>query len=114
MKVPGKYTLGGMFTHAWSFAGDDERACVSMTTLLPAATYVLGRGASVSLASETTYNWKLDEDNWTIPLTLGVGPILPPFGKFFVGVAVAGSYYVERSDNAQECDVRGTVSLVMP
>ena len=113
-KVPGKYTLGGLATHVWSFAGEGDRSDVSMTTLQPAVTYFLGRGTSVSLTSETTYNWEADEDNWQIPVTVGIGQILPPLGKFFVGVGLGASYYIEKNDFAPEWDVRAVVSIVVP
>lgn len=114
-KVPGKCTIGGLVTHVWSFAGDEDRGDVSLTTILPAATVFVNRkGTSVALGSETTYNWELDEDNWTVPLTLGVNQILPPFGKFFVGVGLAGSVYLEKSEFAQEWDFRVIASIVLP
>jgi len=114
-KVPGKCTIGGLVTHVWSVAGDEDRADVNLTTVLPAATVFVNRkGTSVAIASEATCNWELDENKWTVPLTLGVNQILPPFGKFFLGVGLAGSYYIEKSDFAQEWDVRGIVSVVFP
>ena len=114
-KVPGKCTIGGLLTHVWSFAGDEDRGDVSVTTILPAATVFLNRkGTSVAVGSETTYNWELDEDNWTVPLTMGINQILPPFGKFFVGVGFAGTKYLKKSEVAQEWDLRATVSVVFP
>jgi hypothetical protein len=114
-KAPGKYTVGGLLTHVWSFAGDSERDAVSMTTVQPALTCFLGgRGTSATIASETTYNWKADDDGWKIPLTLAVGQVLPPFGNFFVGVGVGASYYIEKDDFAPEWDLRGVVSVVFP
>jgi hypothetical protein len=59
----------------------------------------------VTLASETTYNWKAEEDGWQVPLTLAAGQIVPPFGRFFVGVGVGGSYYFDKSDTAPEWDL---------
>lgn len=113
-KVPGKYTVGGLLTHIWSFTGESDREDISTTTIQPAFTYFIGRGTSITLTSETTYNWEADEDEWQIPITAGVSQILPPFGKFFVGVGVAGTYYIEKSDNAPEWDVRAVVSVVFP
>ncbi len=113
-KVPGKYTVGGLVTHVWSFAGESDRSNVSLTTIQPVATYFLGRGTSVSVTSETTYNWEADTDPWQVPLTAGVGQVLPPFGKFFMAVGLAGSYYLVKNDFAPEWDVRATVSIVFP
>jgi len=47
-------------------------------------------------------------------LTLGVNQILPPFGKFFVGVGFAGSKYLVKSDFAQDWDLRVIASVVFP
>ena len=113
-KVPGHYTLGGLLTHIWSFMGDDDRYSVLITTIMPAFTYFIGPGRSISLVSETTYNWDAEEDNLLVPLTLGVGQILPPFGRFFVGVGLGGTYYVEKSEYAQDWDLRATASIVFP
>ncbi|OPZ27716.1 MAG: hypothetical protein BWZ02_01550 [Lentisphaerae bacterium ADurb.BinA184] len=113
-KVPGKYTVGGLLTHVWSFAGEGDREDVSLTTIQPAVTYFLGRGTSATLTSEATYNWEADEDRWQIPVTVGLSQILPPFGNFFVGVGLAGSYYIEKADYVQEWDLRAVVSVVFP
>jgi hypothetical protein len=114
-KVPGKYTVGGLVTHVWSFAGDSGRDTVSMSTIQPVATFFVGgHGTSISLASESTYNWKASTDPWQVPLTLGVGQVLPPIGKFFVGVGLGGTYYFVKSDFAPEWDLRAVVSIVLP
>ncbi len=114
-KVPGKYTVGGLLTHIWSFAGDSDREDVSMTTIQPAATLLLNKkGTSLIIGSETTYNWQADEDKWQIPVSVGINQILPPVRKSFVGIGIAGSYYIEKPDTAPEWDVRFTVSIVFP
>ncbi len=113
-RVPGKYTIGGLLTHVWSFAGDSDRDDISMSTIQPAMTYFLGHGTPLTLASETTYDWTADEDGWQVPLTLAAEQILPPFGYFFVGVSVGASYYIEKGDFAPEWDLRGMVSVVFP
>lgn len=114
-KVPGKYTIGGLLTHIWSFAGDSDREAVSTTTIQPAISYFLNRrGTSATVSSETTYNWEADKDHWQIPVTAGVNQILPPFGKFFMGVGIGGSYYIEKPEFAQEWDVRAALSIVLP
>lgn len=114
-KVPGKLTVGGLVTHIWSFAGEEYRSDVSLTTLMPVATvFVNHKGTALAVGSETTYNWELEEDNWTVPVTFGINQILPPFGRFFLGVGFAGTYYVEKSEYMQDWDLRGTLSIVLP
>ncbi len=114
-KEPGVYTVGGLVTHVWSFAGDRDREDVSITTIQPALTYFLNKkGTSASLTSETTYNWEAKTDPWQIPATIGIGQILPPFGKSFVAVGLAYSSYIEKSDFAPDWDVRAVLSIVFP
>ena len=114
-KEPGVYTVGGLVTHVWSFAGDSDRENVSITTIQPALTVFLNKkGTSVSLTSETTYNWEASKDPWQIPATVAIGQILPPFGKSFVGVGLAYSYYLEKNDLAPDWDVRAVLSIVFP
>jgi hypothetical protein len=114
-KVPGKFTVGGLLTHVWSFAGDEERETISITTIQPAVTCFLNRrGSSISLTSETTYNWQADEDAWQIPVSVGLGQVLPPFGKFFLGIGLGASYYIEKPEFAPEWDLRAVLSIVLP
>jgi hypothetical protein len=114
-KVPGKYTIGGLLTHVWSFAGGSDREDVSISTIQPAITYFLNKkGTSVTLGSETAYNWEADKDEWQIPVSVALSQILPPIGNQFIGVAVGGSYYVEKADAVQDWDVRAVVSVVFP
>jgi hypothetical protein len=86
-----------------------------MTTIQPAVTlFVNKKGTSVTVMSETTYNWEAEQDEWQVPVTLGLGQILPPIGMQFIGIALAGTYYIEKSEYAQDWDVRATVSVVFP
>jgi hypothetical protein len=114
-KEPGRYTIGGLLTHVWSFAGEDDRDDVSLTTIQPAATLFLNKkGTAITAGSETTYNWEADDDKWQVPVTVAVSQILPPIGRQFIGIALGGSYYLEKADNAQDWDLRLMVSVVFP
>ena len=114
-KVPGKFTVGALLTHVWSVAGDHNRGQVSLSTIQPAVTcFINKKGTSVTLGSESTYNWDANHDPWQVPVTLAVGQVLPPIGKEFIAVAVGGSYYAVRSDFAQKWDIRVVVSVVFP
>jgi hypothetical protein len=114
-KVPGKCTIGGLLTHVWSFAGNDDREDVSLTTIQPAVIYFLTQmGTSLTWMSETTYDWEAEQDAWQVPMTLVLEQVLPPVGAAFFAVTVAGTYYVEKPENAQEWDIRGAVSLMFP
>jgi len=114
-KVPGRCTFGGLVTHVWSFAGDDERDDVSLTTIQPIVAYFLTQmGTSLIWTSETTYDWMAEQDGWQVPMTLALEQVLPGFGGTFFAVDVAGTYYLEKPEFAQDWDIRGVVSFIIP
>lgn len=114
-KVPGRCTFGGMVTHVWSFAGNDEREDISLTTIQPAVVYFLNEmGTSLTLMSETTYDWEADQDPWQVPVTLALDQVLPPIGSQFLGIGVAGTYFFEKAEYAQDWDIRAVLSLMIP
>ena len=114
-KLPGKCTFGGLVTHVWSFAGNDAREDVSLTTIQPAVVYFLTQvGTSLTWTSETTHDWKAEQDGWQVPMTLVLEQVLPPIVGMYPTLSVGGSAYVVKPEYAQEWDIRGTVSLVIP
>lgn len=64
----GRWTIGGLANHIWSFAGDDDRADVNQTFLQPFLTYTTPDAWSFTLQTESTYNWETEE--WTVPVHL--------------------------------------------
>jgi len=114
-KVPGICTLGGLLTHIWSFAGNDEREDVSLTTIQPACIFFLNElGTSLTLTSETTYDWQVDDDAWRVPATLVLEQVLPPVGSVYFSVAAGGTYYIEKPEYEGDWDARATLSLIIP
>ena len=57
LKLIGPCTIGGLANHVWSFAGDNDRADISNTFMQPFAAYIWPSVWTVSVQSETTYNW---------------------------------------------------------
>ncbi len=109
---PGQlFTYGGLAQHIWSVAGDDKRPDVSVSTLQPFVTYLLGGGWSTTVISEMSYNWKGTQDRWTIPVNVGVSRVLSVGGQF-VNLGVTGVRYVTRSDWLPEWEVRATATYV--
>ncbi|MCU0576610.1 MAG: hypothetical protein MUD15_07285, partial [Desulfobacterota bacterium] len=80
-------TWGALAQHIWSFAGDSERGNVSVSTLQPFCTYLLGGGWSSTLTSETNYNWKADSDEWTVPVLLSLAKVVK-LGEKYVNIGV--------------------------
>jgi hypothetical protein len=104
-------TYGGLVQHIWSYAGDSERDDISVTTLQPFLTYLLGDGWAASLNAEAIYNWNADTDKWTLPLAASVSKVVNIGGKYVnFGVATVG--YVEKPDFAPDYELRLNVTYV--
>jgi hypothetical protein len=78
LKMNGPWTYGGLANHIWSFAGDDDRADINNTFLQPFAAYTWSNNWTVSLQSESTYNWKQQE--WSIPVNVSAAKLVFPGG----------------------------------
>lgn len=108
------WTLGGLFNHLVSVAGDDDRADVSITNLQPIVTRSLGHGWSASFSPEISYDWKASSGNaWTLPVGATVSKVVM-FGQHPVSFATGGYYNVDRPDDASRWTARFQVTLVFP
>jgi hypothetical protein len=108
------WTLGALGNHVWSVGGDGDREDVSSTSVQPFVTRNLPHGWSVSMTSETSYNWKATSgDAWTVPLGATVSKVLH-LGKTPLSLGVGGFYNVDRPQYANRWSARFTVTLVFP
>ena len=105
-------TYGGLVQHIWSFAGNSNRNSVSVTTLQPFFTYLLGGGWAASLNVEASYNWNTSADNWTVPLAASMSKVVNIGGKH-VNFGVAAVGYVEKPDFAPDWELRVNVTYVI-
>lgn len=105
-------TWGGLLQHVWSFAGDSDRADISVSTVQPFVTYLLPDGWAANLTSETVYNWTASSGNrWTVPLTVGASKVVQ-FGGEFVSLGFAYVNNLERPEGAAGSEVRFSVTYV--
>lgn len=63
--------IGGLGTYQKSFAGDEDRADVELAEFQPFIFYNLPNGFYLQSTASWTYNF--ENDNWAIPVGLGVG-----------------------------------------
>jgi hypothetical protein len=61
LRQVGPWSSGGLANHIWSFAGEDDRADLSMTFLNPFVSYVTDSKMTFSLSPELTYDWESEE-----------------------------------------------------
>ncbi len=105
------WTYGALFNHIWSFAGDGNRADVNATYLQPFVAKGLGKGRTVSVGLESTYDW--ERSQWTIPLNLGYSKV-SRIGKQLVSYQGGVRYYIESPEGGAEWGLRFTFTLLYP
>ena len=105
------WTYGGLVNHLWSYAGNDSRSSVNATFLQPFVSYTTKKHTTVSLNTETSYDW--NGDQWTVPLNLAVSQLVH-LGKQPVSFQIGGRYYAEAPDNGPEWGLRFSVTFLFP
>jgi hypothetical protein len=110
-QTAGGLTYGVLFNHLWSFAGEDDRPDVNATYLQPFLGKSLGKGRTLSLALESTYDW--ENQQWTVPLNFGYSKV-SRIGKQMVSYQGGVRYYLEAPDAGADWGVRFTFTLLYP
>jgi hypothetical protein len=96
LTVRGPWTAGMLANHIWSYAGDSDRQDISNTFMQPFVAYTWPSAWTVSLQSESTYNWKTEK--WSVPVNVAVSKLLR-LGKLPVSLQAGVGYWAE-SPNA--------------
>lgn len=111
LKQEGPWTVGALGNHIWSVAGEGDRADVSQTFLQPFLSYGLGHGATLTLNTESTYDWEADQ--WTVPINLSVSQVFK-VGDQMLQAQIGGKYYAEAPQGAPSWGVRATLTFLFP
>jgi hypothetical protein len=108
----GRWTLGALANHVWSFAGDDARQDISSTFVQPFVAYTWPSAWTASAQSESTYNWK--SRKWSIPLNLSVSKLVR-FGRLPVSLAFGVGQWLESPATGPEgIRFRLQANIVLP
>jgi hypothetical protein len=105
------WTIGMLANHIWSFAGKDEREDVNSTYLQPFITKGIGKGRTIALNSESTYNWRTG--HWNAPINLTYAQIVK-VGDQLVNLKFGPRYYVETPSGGPDWGLRFEVTLLFP
>jgi hypothetical protein len=105
------WTYGALVNHLWKVAGDDDYPDVNATFLQPFLVHTWKSGTSLSLNTESTYNWTAEE--WTIPLNLSLSQLVH-LGKQPIQFQIGGRWYADKPDGGPEWGLRFTVTLLFP
>ncbi|MEE4314443.1 MAG: hypothetical protein V2J11_08075 [Desulfofustis sp.] len=99
LTLRGPWTIGALGNHIWSFAGDGDRQDISSTFLQPFAAYTWPSAWTVSVQSESTYNWKTEK--WSVPVNVAVAKLVR-WGKLPVSLQAGIGYWLESPDTGPE------------
>jgi len=112
LTMRGPWTLGALANHIWSFAGDSDRPYINNTFVQPFASYTWPSAWTVSVQSESTYNWRIE--HWSIPVNTAVSKLVR-LGKLPVSFQAGVGYWAESPENGPEgFRFRLQATLVLP
>jgi hypothetical protein len=105
------WTYGALVNHLWSVAGDDDRPDVNATFLQPFLSKGLGKGVTLTLNTESTYDW--EREQWTVPVNFTYSKVTK-FGGQLVSLAGGVRGYVDAPGGGPDWGVRFVVTLLYP
>ena len=112
LKQEGPWTYGVLANHVWSFAGDDDRADVSLSFLQPLFAYITPTKTRLSLTSESTYDWNASK--WSVPINAVVSQLFK-VGNQPMQLGLGARYWAERPDGGPDgWGVRVVYTLLFP
>ena len=112
LRQAGRWTIGGIANHIWSFAGSDARGDISQSFVNPFVSRASGTGMTFAVAADMTYDWK--SKTFTMPVTLAVSQVTR-IGSQLVSFTVAPRYWVATSDRSPHgFALRTTATLLFP
>lgn len=112
LKQEGPWTYGVLANHVWSFAGDDDRADVSVSFLQPFFAYIMPTKTMLSLTSESTYYWNASK--WSVPINAVVSQLFK-VGNQPMQLGLGARYWAESPDGGPNgWGVRVVYTLLFP
>jgi len=111
LKQDGPWTYGALANHLWSFAGDDGRDEVNATFLQPFVSYITPTKTTITLNSETTYDWS--NEQWNVPVNFIVSQLLK-IGDQPVQLFAGARYFLETPDGGPEWGLRFGITFLFP
>ena len=108
------WTYGILANQIWSFAdagGRNDRPEVDQMFLQPFLAYTWKDSTTLTLNSESTFNWT--ENEWTVPINLTISHIYN-FGKQPVSLALDGRVYPVTPDEGPEWGLRAVATFLFP
>jgi hypothetical protein len=106
LKQAGPWTMGALWNQIWSFSGNTSRSDVNQMFLQPFLAYQTTPTVTLTVQSETTADWEVDEGRWTIPINVLVAK-LSSFGVFPASYQLSAGGFVAHPDVGPSWKIRG-------
>jgi len=113
LKQTGKMTYGALWNQVWSFSGNTARADVSQMFFQPFFAYQAARTLTVTLQSESTANWEVDQGRWTVPINLILSK-LSSFGVFPASYQLGFGGFAVHPDVGPSWKIRAAIVILLP
>ena len=107
----GPWTVGMLANHLWDFAGDDGRDPINATFLQPFVSYILPTKTTLTLNTESTYDW--ENKQWTVPLNFQVSQLFK-LGSLPMQAFLGGRYYAESPEGGPDWGLRFGLTFLFP
>jgi hypothetical protein len=105
------WTYGVLANHLWSVAGDDDRSEISSTFLQPFLAKQFPGASTLTINSETTYDWY--GDSWNVQVNLMYSKVTR-IGNQTVSFAGGARYYFDTPGDGPDWGLRFVVTLLFP
>ena len=113
LKQSGPWTVGMLWNQIWSFAGNENREDVSQMFVQPFLAYNTKSLWTITLQSESTANWKAEDDQWTVPINLLFAK-LSSFGPFPASYQFGAGVFVAHPDTGPKWKIRAAIVVLLP
>lgn len=107
----GPWTVGALLNHIHSVSGGGVNETQDTTFLQPFVDYTTASKTTLSLNTESTYDWR--NEQWTAPFNLVVRQLFDLLEQR-VSVALGGRYYVAAPESGPEWGLRLGVTVILP
>jgi hypothetical protein len=113
LKQTGPWTVGALWNQVWSFAGTTGRNDVNQMFLQPFLAYQATRTLTLTAQSETTANWEVDENRWTVPINVILAK-LSTFGVFPASYQLGFGGFPVHPEIGPSWKIRGAIVILLP
>ena len=108
----GPWTVGALANHLWSVANNGSKANLNATFVQPFVSYTTRNAWTISLNTESSYDWVADR--WAVPINLSVGKVTK-LGNQLLSLGAGVRYWVDGPESGPHgWGVRAVATLLFP